>query len=48
MALDSLRVLLLELQINKDTVRCAVLGAEVPGRRQHPDFAILDFEKLMD
>ena len=30
-ALDPPYVLLLELQRNKDTVRCAVLGAEVPG-----------------
>ena len=33
-ALDSPRALLLELQRNKDTVRCVVLGAEVPGHRQ--------------
>ena len=33
-ALDSPRALLPELQRNKDTVRCAALGAEVPRRRQ--------------
>ena len=33
-ALDSPRALLTELQRNKDTVRCAVPGAEVPGHRQ--------------
>ena len=33
-ALDSPRVLLPELQINKDAVRCASLGAVVPGNRQ--------------
>ena len=33
-ALDSPRALLLELQRYKDTVRCAALGAEVPGHRQ--------------
>ena len=33
-ALDSPRALLPELQRYKDTVRCAVLGAEVPGHRQ--------------
>ena len=33
-ALDSPRALLLELQRYKDTVRCAVLGAEFPGHRQ--------------
>ena len=33
-ALDSPRVLLSELQRYKDTVRCAALGAEVPGCRQ--------------
>ena len=33
-ALDSPRALLPELQRYKDTVRCAVLGAEVPGQRQ--------------
>ena len=32
--LDSPRVLLPELQRNKDTVRCAALGMEVPGSRQ--------------
>ena len=34
MALDSPRVLLPELQRCKDTVRCAALGAEVPGHHQ--------------
>ena len=33
-ALDSLRALIAELQIYKNTVRCAALGAEVPGHRQ--------------
>ena len=33
-ALDSPRALLPELQRYKDTVRCAALGAEVPGHRQ--------------
>ena len=33
-ALDSPRVVLPELQRNKDTVRCAALGAEVPAHRQ--------------
>ena len=33
-ALDSPRALLLELQRNKDTIRCAALGADVPGHRQ--------------
>ena len=33
-ALNSPFALLLELQRNKDTVRCAALGAEVPGHRQ--------------
>ena len=33
-ALESLRVLPPELQRYKDTVRCAALGAEVPGHRQ--------------
>merc|ERR1712020_299599 len=33
-ALDLPRALLPELQRNKDTVRCAALGAEVPGHRQ--------------
>ena len=33
-ALDSPYALLPELQRHKDTVRCAVLGAEVPGQRQ--------------
>merc|ERR1711923_120706 len=33
-ALDSPRGLLPELQRYKDTVRCAALGAEVPGHRQ--------------
>ena len=33
-ALNSPRALLPELQRYKDTVRCAVLGAEVPGLRQ--------------
>ena len=33
-ALDSPRALLLELQRYKDAVRCAALGAEVPGHRQ--------------
>ena len=33
-ALDSIRALLPELQRYKDTVRCDVLGAEVPGHRQ--------------
>ena len=32
--LDSPRALLTELQRYKDTFRCAVLGAEVPGHRQ--------------
>ena len=32
--LNSPRALLPELQRNKDTVRCASLGAEVPGDRQ--------------
>ena len=32
--LDSPRALLPELQRYKDTVRCAVLGAKVPGHRQ--------------
>ena len=32
--LDSPRALLPELQRYKDTVRCAALGAEVPGHRQ--------------
>ena len=32
--LDSARTFLPELRRNKDTVRCAVLGAEVPGHRQ--------------
>ena len=32
-ALDSPRMLVLELQRYKDTVRCAALGAEVPGHR---------------
>ena len=33
-ALTRPRVLLLELQRNKDTVRCGALGTEVPGHRQ--------------
>ena len=33
-ALDSPRALLPELQRYKDTVRCAAVGAEVPGHRQ--------------
>ena len=33
-ALDSPHALLLKLQIYKDTVRCAVLGAEVLGHHQ--------------
>ena len=33
-ALDSPRALLAELQIYKDTVRCAALGSEVPGHHQ--------------
>ena len=33
-ALNSPRALLPELQRYKDTVRCAALGAEVPGHRQ--------------
>ena len=33
-ALDSPRALLPELQRNKDTVRCAALGAEVQGQPQ--------------
>ena len=33
-ALDSPRALLPELQRYKGTVRCATLGAEVPGHRQ--------------
>ena len=33
-ALDSPRALLPELQRNKDAVRCAALGAEVPGHSQ--------------
>ena len=33
-ALDSPRALLPELQRYKETVRCAALGAEVPGHRQ--------------
>ena len=33
-ALDSPSALLPELQRNKDTVRCAALGAEVPGHHQ--------------
>ena len=33
-ALDSPRALLPELQKYKDTIRCAALGAEVPGHRQ--------------
>ena len=33
-ALDSPRALLPELQRYKDSVRCAALGAEVPGYRQ--------------
>ena len=33
-ALDLPRALLPELQRYKDTVRCAALGAEVPGHRQ--------------
>ena len=33
-ALDSPCALLLEIQRRKDTVRCAALGAEVPGHRQ--------------
>ena len=33
-ALDSPRALLPKLQRYKETVRCAVLGAEVPGHRQ--------------
>ena len=33
-ALDSPRALLPELQRIKDNVRCAALGAEVPGHRQ--------------
>ena len=33
-ALDSPPALLLELQRYKDTVRCAVVGAEVPGHQQ--------------
>ena len=33
-ALDLPRALLPELQRNKDTVRCAALGVEVPGHRQ--------------
>ena len=33
-ALDSPRALLPELQRYKDIVRCAALGAEVPGHRQ--------------
>ena len=33
-ALDLPCALLPELQRNKDTVRCAALGAEVPGHRQ--------------
>ena len=33
-ALESPRALLPELQRYKDTVRCAALGAEVPGHRQ--------------
>ena len=35
--LDLPRALLPELQRYKDTVRCAVLGAEVPGPRQKAD-----------
>ena len=31
---DSHRALLPELQRNKDTIRCAALGTEVPGHRQ--------------
>ena len=34
-ALDSPRALLPELQRYKDTVRCAVLGADFPRHRQH-------------
>ena len=33
-ALDLLCVLLPELDGNKDTIRCAALGTEVPGHRQ--------------
>ena len=33
-SLDSTRALLPELQRYKDTIRCAELGAEVPGHRQ--------------
>ena len=33
-ALNSPHALLLELQRNKDTVRCSALDAEVPGHRQ--------------
>ena len=33
-ALDSPHALLPELPRNKDTIRCAMLGADVPGHRQ--------------
>ena len=41
-ALDSPRALLPELQRYKDTVRCAALGAEVPGYRTRTTDANLD------
>ena len=41
-ALDSPGALLLELQRYKDTVSCAVLGAEVSGHRQQQPGANLD------
>ena len=42
-ALDSPCALLPEVQIYKDTVRCAALGAEVPGTPSRTTDANLDF-----
>ena len=42
-ALDSPRVLLLELQRVKDTIKCAAVGAEVPGDTKKTAVANLDF-----
>ena len=54
--LDLPRALLPDLQRYKDTVRCAELGAEVPGHRQKQRFCIentlptliLDCKKLQE
>ena len=44
-ALDLPRVLLLELQRYKDTIRCAALGAEVPGHCQEQPTQNLIFRR---